>query len=519
MRTTKEFSLKNPKLFREKLLQWSRQFDEIAWLDSNDYQQNYSSLEAILAVQAFTAIKTDHHHAFDQLHEYQSITKDWIFGYLSYDLKNDIEELNSQNHDGLHFPEMYFFQPQKLFLCKGNSLEMHYLKMVDDEMESDFEEIDSMECSEESGKWREESGERREESGEKKVESGKLRESGSVRSREFSENSELEKDELSAAGDSELVDKNLLPDSKSMLFSAVTKTTSAEKKSLEKNLQIKSRISREQYLSKVDQMLSHIKRGDIYEANFCQEFFAEGAEIEPFDVFKDLNDISIPPFSVFLKFEDLYLMCASPERYLKKTGTKILTQPIKGTARRSIDPKEDQRIAKELSEDPKERSENVMIVDLVRNDLSKVAKKGSVQVEELCKVYSFKQVHQMISTVSAELEDGIPPVEVLRATFPMGSMTGAPKISAMKVIEELEETKRGLYSGAVGYFTPEGDFDFNVVIRSILYNAENKYVSFSVGGAITARSISENEYGECLLKSEAMWKVLNSESFYSKGKA
>jgi para-aminobenzoate synthetase component 1 len=146
----------------------------------------------------------------------------------------------------------------------------------------------------------------------------------------------------------------------------------------------------------------------------------------------------------------------------------------------------------------------------VRNDLSKIAKKGSVQVEELCKVYSFKQVHQLISTISAKLEDGIPAVETLRATFPMGSMTGAPKISAMKIIEELEETKRGLYSGAVGYFTPSGDFDFNVVIRSILYNAEDRYLSFSVGGAITAQSDPEKEYEECLLKAKAMHDALSN---------
>ncbi|MGA9590160.1 MAG: chorismate-binding protein, partial [Salegentibacter sp.] len=174
----------------------------------------------------------------------------------------------------------------------------------------------------------------------------------------------------------------------------------------------------------------------------------------------------------------------------------------------SQDQAEDEKIAQELAVDPKEQSENVMIVDLVRNDLSRIAKKGSVQVDELCKVYSFRQVHQMISTVSAQLDEGIPAVEALKVTFPMGSMTGAPKISAMKIIEELEETKRGLYSGAVGYFTPSGDFDFNVVIRSILYNSENKYVSFSVGGAITAASVPGKEYEECLLKAKAMLQVL-----------
>ncbi|CAM4027032.1 anthranilate synthase component I family protein [Gillisia limnaea] len=434
MRTTKEYILKNPLEFKEKLLEWSRQFDEIAWLDSNEYDHSHSDFDAVLAVQAFTVLKTDFHKGFSKLQEYQEVTKDWIFGYLSYDLKNDVEQLSSRNYDNLHFPDLYFFQPAKVIQLKGETAIFRYLKMVDDEMKVDFEQIDQ---------------------GENFV--------------KREENSEV---------------------------SGIQKT------------EIQSRISREQYLKKVNDMLSHIHRGDIYEANFCQEFFAENRTIEPFEIFKNLNKISIPPFAVFLKLESNYLLCASPERYLKKSGSEILSQPIKGTAKRAENLEEDLKIAIELSNDLKERSENVMIVDLVRNDLSKVAKRGSVQVDELCRVYSFKQVHQMISTVSAELEDGIPTVEVLRATFPMGSMTGAPKISAMKIIEELEETKRGLYSGAVGYFTPEGDFDFNVVIRSILYNSERKYVSFSVGGAITSKSIPEKEYEECLLKSEAMREVL-----------
>jgi para-aminobenzoate synthetase component 1 len=149
-----------------------------------------------------------------------------------------------------------------------------------------------------------------------------------------------------------------------------------------------------------------------------------------------------------------------------------------------------------------------MIVDLVRNDLSRTATKGSVEVAELCKIYTFKQVHQMISTVVSEVENTTSQVEIIKSTFPMGSMTGAPKISAMNIIEELEETKRGLYSGAVGYFTPEGDFDFNVVIRSILYNAKNQYLSFSVGSAITSEATPESEYEECLLKAKAMFEVL-----------
>jgi para-aminobenzoate synthetase component 1 len=433
VRTKLIYTLEEPLKLKQQLLKWSKRFEEIAWLDSNNYHQEHGEFDALLAVGAFTAIKTDYHQAFAKLQEYQQTTKDWIFGYLSYDLKNDVERLSSKNQDGLDFPDLYFFQPQKLFLLKGDQLEIHYLNMLDDEIEEDFTEISDLPINQ-MGKGQPET-----------------------------ENSESK---------------------------------------------IQAQISKEEYLQKVEKMLAYIQRGDIYEANFCQEFFAENREIEPFKVFQDLNELSGPPFATFLKLEEHYLLSASPERYLKKSGAKLISQPIKGTARRSQNSEEDIKIAEELSKDPKEQSENVMIVDLVRNDLSKIAKKASVNVDELCKVYSFKQVHQMISTISAELDDGIPPVEALRATFPMGSMTGAPKISAMKIIEELEETKRGLYSGAVGYFTPNGDFDFNVVIRSILYNSAKKYVSFSVGGAITAGSKPEKEYEECLLKAAAMRQAL-----------
>jgi para-aminobenzoate synthetase component 1 len=271
---------------------------------------------------------------------------------------------------------------------------------------------------------------------------------------------------------------------------------------------LKQRISKESYLEKVAGMLEHIHRGDIYEANFCMEFYAEDAVIDPLDIYQRLNAISEPPFAVYFKNYRQYLLSASPERYIKKEGDKIISQPIKGTAKRSTDTAEDNAIKLELSLNEKERSENIMIVDLVRNDLSRTASKGSVEVEELCGSYTFKQVHHLISTVVSRVATGASPVDVIRTTFPMGSMTGAPKISAMQIIEKLEETKRGLYSGAVGYFTPESDFDFNVVIRSILYNEENKYVSFSVGSAITSLASPEMEYEECLLKAKAMRTVL-----------
>lgn len=427
MRTQLSKFIENPAQFKKHLLQWSNSAREVAFLDSNSYPQKYSSFDCVLAVDAFTSIKTDYINAFEDLHQYQEQTKDWLFGYLSYDLKNDTEDLHSANFDGLEFPDLYFFQPKKLFLLKGNQLEMHYLRFCDDEMESDFEEI---------------------------------------------------------------------------IQSAVYTNLTSE-------VVIQQRISKEEYVVKVEKMLEHIQRGDIYEANFCMEFFADNSVINPLDVYQKLNSISEAPFSVYFKNDSQFLLSASPERYLKKTDTKIISQPIKGTSRRHTEIELDKKSKTDLESNEKERSENIMIVDLVRNDLSRTACKGSVEVEELCGMYSFKQVHQMISTIVSQVENTISPVEILRTTFPMGSMTGAPKISAMNIIEKLEETKRGLYSGAVGYFTPNGDFDFNVVIRSILYNAQNQYVSFSVGSAITSLSDPEKEYEECLLKAKAMFAVLS----------
>ena len=430
MRTTSTKHLTNPTLFKEQILYWSQQFSETIILDSNiesNENQLYKSYDLIVAVEAFTSIQTDYEKAFEDLYQYQSKTKDWLFGYLSYDLKNDIEALDSKNYDGLHFPDLYFFQPKKIFLLKENSLEIQYLNMREDEIDSDYEEI----------------------------------------------------------------------------------LNQSKIKSQKSNVAIEQRISKENYIKKVEKTLAHIHRGDIYEANFCMEFYAHKAQIEPSEIYQKLNRISDSPFAVYFKKNQQYLLSASPERYLKKENEKVISQPIKGTAKRDTDSNIDEQNKTALFNNPKERSENIMIVDLVRNDLSQTATKGSVEVEELCEIYSFKQVHQMISTVVSSVSHTTSPIKILRTTFPMGSMTGAPKISAMKIMEELEETKRGLYSGAVGYFTPSGNFDFNVVIRSILYNSENQYLSFSVGSAITAEAIPENEYEECLLKAKAMFEVLN----------
>jgi len=273
----------------------------------------------------------------------------------------------------------------------------------------------------------------------------------------------------------------------------------------EKNIHINQKISKEEYIETIERLKKHILRGDCYEINYCMEFFAEDAVVDPLSVYQKLSNISPNPFSALYKLEDKWLICASPERYLKKEGGKILSQPIKGTSSRYLkDKKKDKKSKDELFSSEKDRSENVMVVDLVRNDLARVCKEGTVKVDELFGVYSFPQVHQMISTVSGELKDDVSFTEIIKATFPMGSMTGAPKRKVMELIEKYERSKRGIFSGAVGYITPERDFDFNVVIRSILYNSSEKYLSYQVGSGITFYSEAEKEYKECLLKAEAM---------------
>ncbi|MEO6219743.1 MAG: anthranilate synthase component I family protein [Ginsengibacter sp.] len=292
------------------------------------------------------------------------------------------------------------------------------------------------------------------------------------------------------------------------IFNKVTSTLIHKEKKIKVPV-LKSRFTRKKYLATVKQLQNHILKGDCYEINFCQEFFALDTMIEPVEIHKKLNLYSPNPFSAFYKYDDKYLMCASPERFLKKTGNLLISQPIKGTAKRfTDDPKADNNEREKLVQNEKERSENIMIVDLVRNDLAKVCAEGTVHVEDFLGIYTFPQVHQMISTVRGILKENITLSEIFHATFPMGSMTGAPKKRVMELIEKYEKTKRGLFSGTVGYINPEGNFDFNVVIRSVQYNTSDQYLSIMAGSAITNSSNPENEYDECLLKITAMRKAL-----------
>jgi para-aminobenzoate synthetase component 1 len=365
--------------------------------------------------------------SFEGLKEFCANKDRWAFGFLSYDLKNELEDLKSENYDGIGMPDIHFFNPEFLFLINGNEI---ILKAEGDTqlVERIKDEIDSIEYT------------------------------------------SLQNDKIQS---------------------------------------VSPRISREDYLKCVKEIKDHIKYGNVYELNFCQEFYADNFNLNPFHLFQRLNDISETPFSSYYRLNDKYLICGSPERFMKKTGDRIISQPIKGTIKRGETEAEDLVLKQELAQSAKDMNENVMIVDIVRNDLSRTAARNSVHVSELFGIYTFKHVHQMISTVESELADDCHFIDAIREAFPMGSMTGAPKIKAMELIEQFEHTKRGLYSGAAGYITPSGDFDFNVVIRSLLYNSTSEYLSFIVGGAITDNSIAEDEYEECLLKAIPMFKALN----------
>ena len=268
-------------------------------------------------------------------------------------------------------------------------------------------------------------------------------------------------------------------------------------------------VDKDTYMGHVRSLLDHIHRGDIYEVNYCQALHYNNITLDPHELYYKMQENSSAPFGAFYRFNDIYLNCASPERFLAKRGSKLICQPIKGTNRRMEDPVENENQQRRLKSSLKERSENVMIVDLMRNDMSKICNAGSVEVEELFGIYAFRHVNQMISTVVGEVDENINFAEVMEALFPMGSMTGAPKLSALQLIDELEPFQRGLFSGTVGYIDPQGNWDWNVVIRSIIYDDNNHLASISAGGAITALSDPEEEYEESLLKMESLILMIN----------
>lgn len=403
-----------------------KNFDPVFYLGNSN-----SSNKQLLAIGVIGEFKPTRGKSFSKLQEYQQKLNDWCFGWINYDLKNELEDLNSNNPSYYNNDPLVFVQPEIVFEIEDKKVKAHFFK--DSTTKNQIEELVN-------AIW---------------------------------------------TADNENVHQG---HTKRILFNPT--------------------LSKAEYINRVNEVKKHIKLGDIYEANFCQIFTAEG-EINPYSTYKKLLELSATPFSSFVQYGQQYTLCASPERFVKKEGSKIICEPIKGTISRGSNSEEDKLFKEQLYNSEKDRTENVMIVDLVRNDLSKVAKKGSVNVEELFGIYSFPQVHQMISRVVCETENNSSDVEVIEALFPIPSMTGVPKISALQILEELENFKRELYAGCIGYFTPTHDFDFNVVIRSLCYNQNSKQLSYAVGGAIIDASDPEEEYQETLLKAQAIQGLFN----------
>ncbi len=277
---------------------------------------------------------------------------------------------------------------------------------------------------------------------------------------------------------------------------------------IHQHVNLQADTSKQDYIQKVQQIKKQILGGDFYEMNYCIQFYIHDVSIDPASCYFDLNTISPMPFSVFQRLGEQYIICASPERYLKKAGSQLIAQPIKGTIRRDARLTEDRKLKSTLQYSEKERAENMMIVDLMRNDLGRSAVPGTVHVPEIFKVYTFNQLHQMISTVTCEINEKTDLTHAIKFSFPMGSMTGAPKFKVMEEIDRYEVSRRGRFSGASGYITPDGDFDFNVLIRSLFYDQSGKKLKFGVGSAITYDSDEVKEYDECMLKATAIKQVL-----------
>lgn len=409
--------------FRNALLNYAQNFSTVLFLDSNTPHSGpvpvtgikYDFLAAIGIHCSASASAENDPQLINDFIETERKKGHWVFGHLSYDFKNRLEELQSQNPAALKFPETYFFVPEILVLVSDGRAEVHSLGI-------NAEDI--------------------------------------------------------------LQQINIAPAIKEEHFAPP---------------HLLHAINKQEYFDTLDAIHRHLSRGDIYEMNFCHEVVAEGT-LQPLAVYRKLTTLAPNPFAAFYRHGSHFLICSSPERYLCRSGNRIISQPIKGTAPRGDDTALDTYNKEQLRISEKERSENVMIVDLVRNDLSRVALRNSVKTEELFGVYTFPKVHQMISTISCSVEPTTTFMDIVSATFPMGSMTGAPKIRAMQLIEKYERFSRGLFSGTVGYISPEGDFDFNVVIRSIRYDASSKKITLAAGGAITFNSKPENEFSETLVK-------------------
>ncbi len=426
VRNKGKFDVQDKESFIKKALCWATQYQSFNYFCPNKYIYPFHPFKHFLTVGIYKNISFDGIDDFNTLKRFIDKQNDYLIGHFSYDLKNQLENLSSNNRDKINFENIEFYIPENI---------IHFDTNIIIESFSDPKDI----------------------------------------------------------------------------YQTIINTECPKKENFYK-IDFQPVIPKPDYIQTVNQLINHIVEGDIYEINYCQEFLADNVDLDPVKTFMKLIEVSPTPFSVLYKCNDHFLMCASPERFLKKSKDQLIAQPIKGTARRGDTEMEDEFIKNELKNNEKELAENMMIVDLVRNDLARSCKAGSVKVEEMFGIYTFNQLHQMISTITGKLKDGIHSVDAIKNAFPMGSMTGAPKIKVMELIEKYEQSKRGLYSGSVGYFLPNGDFDFNVVIRSILYNANEKTCSFQVGGAITYDSIPELEYEECLLKAEAIVSLFQGEN-------
>lgn len=426
------FSIKiNPKEIRNQLLNYSKEFDSCFFYDSNadenePFPLSYRSYDILVGLGTNQKVTFNNKQHFEQLEAFQNKHKTWLFGYLSYDLKNEIEALSSNNDDILVLPLAQFVEPQLVIAVNRDIMKIHVISKSFDAPKI-AEEINSQ---------------------------------------------------------STLIEPFI------------------------SNAAIHHKTGKEDYFKAFEQFKKEIAYGNIYEVNYCIAFETTLHSKDWIALYNALNEISKAPFSAYVRVNQTVTVSASPERFIKKQGLEIISQPIKGTAKRGKTLDDDAAQVEYLKNSSKEKSENVMITDLVRNDLSKNAARNSVVVKELFGIYSFKQVHQMISTVTAQLNDDKNYVRVIKDAFPMGSMTGAPKIMAMQLIEQHEQMKRGLYSGALGYIDPNNNYDFNVLIRSVFINAATGKARFCVGSAITAKANAEDEYQECLLKAGAIFKVL-----------
>ncbi len=416
----------NINITQSKLLFFSKRFKYSSILLSNtSINDKYKSFDIIAAFGAYKVLKSSK-NSFNRLRKFHASSKDWLFGFLSYELKNEIFNIKSSKKPQYEIPHILFYVPKTIMMLRKGTLEIHSFlsKEKVDKMLNDINNINKV----------------------------------------FVKNS---------------------------------------------SVKMKARESRKEYLKKINLIKNHIQNGDIYEMNYCQEFFNEKASADPISLFSQLNCFSNSPFAVYFNFNNIFLLSASPERFIKKQGEKIISQPIKGTRKRSEDEEKDLMLVNELRNSKKDMSENVMITDLVRNDLSRTSEKASVNVKDLFGIYTFNQVHHMISTITSKLSKSYDFVDVLETTFPMGSMTGAPKLKSLLLIDEYECMSRLLFSSSFGYITPEGDFDFNVIIRSIIYDKLQSYMSLSVGGAITILSNEEEEYEECMIKADSILKLLS----------